>query len=126
VRTAAGIAAGGALAALARLGLGRLLDQDLLHFPWATFVANASGCFLIGLLAGLAPRLRLSPALLEAIRTGFLGGFTTFSAFSAETIGLAEAGRIPAAALYALGSIAVGYSLALLGLRLGRRGDRHA
>ena len=125
MRTAAGVAAGGALAALARLGLNLLLDPDLLRFPWATLVANAVGCLLIGLLAGYASRRNWPPALVEAIRTGFIGGFTTFSAFSVETIGLLEAGRPVDAALYALGSIALGYALTWLGLRVGRRGNGH-
>jgi len=126
VRTAAGIAAGGALAALARLELNRLLDPDLLGFPWATLAANAAGCFLIGLLVGYASGRNMPPALLEAIRTGFIGGFTTFSAFSVETIGLIEAGRTFHAALYALSSIALGYALVFLGLSVGRRGNGHA
>jgi fluoride exporter len=121
VRTVLGIAAGGALAALARIELNRLLDPNLLQFPWATLTANAVGCLLIGLLSGYASRRSLSPVLLEAVRTGFIGGFTTFSAFSVETIHMIEAGHALSAAVYVLSSIILGFALTLLGMRIGRR-----
>jgi fluoride exporter len=122
MRTALGIAAGGALAALARVGLSELLaDPNQLSFPWSTLAANAAGCLMIGLLSGYAARRSLPPALLEAIRTGFIGGFTTFSAFSVETIRLIDAGHAWSAAIYVLTSILLGFTLTLLGMRMGRR-----
>ena len=122
MKTLLGIAAGGALAALARAGLSELLtDPNRLTFPWATLAANAAGCLMIGLLSGYAARRSLPQALLEAVRTGFIGGFTTFSAFSVETIRLLDAGHAASAAVYVLTSILLGFSLTLLGLRIGRR-----
>ena len=54
-------------------------------FPWGTFAVNIAGCFLIGLLFGMANRLdHVSPAFRLLLMTGFCGGFTTFSAFTLE------------------------------------------
>jgi fluoride exporter len=122
MRTALGIAAGGALAALARLGLSELLaGPNRLSFPWSTLAANAAGCLMIGLLSGYAARRSLPPVLLEAVRTGFIGGFTTFSAFSVETVRLIDAGHALSAAIYVLTSILLGFTLTLLGMRMGGR-----
>lgn len=122
MKTLLGIAAGGALAALARAGLSELLtDPNRLTFPWATLAANAAGCLMIGLLSGYAVRRSLPQALLEAVRTGFIGGFTTFSAFSVETIRLLDAGHSALAASYVVTSILLGMGLTLLGMRMGRR-----
>jgi len=82
------VGTGGFLGAVSRYYLGGLV----LHlsggsrFPWSTLAVNLVGCFLIGLLAGTAEvRHVLSPPMRLLLLTGFLGGFTTFSAFGYET-----------------------------------------
>ena len=89
--------------------------------PWGTVAVNSAGALLIGLLAipllladqGIHP---LAPFLV----TGVLGGFTTFSAFSLDTLRLIEGGRIGAAVTYAGGSVALSLGACALGLWLGR------
>jgi CrcB protein len=78
------IAAGGVVGALARYGLAEAWPHQVGGFPWATFVTNVAGCFLIGvLLARITPR---SHQLLRPfLGTGVLGGFTTFSTFAVDT-----------------------------------------
>jgi CrcB protein len=78
------IAAGGVVGALARYGLAEAWPHQAGGFPWATFVTNVAGCFLIGvLLARITPR---SHQLLRPfLGTGVLGGFTTFSTFAVDT-----------------------------------------
>ena len=111
------VALGGALGASARYGLAlasaRLFGPD---WPVGTWAANLLGCFLIGLAIPLltADRTRL------VVVVGFLGAFTTFSTYSAETIGLWESGRVGLAAANAVGSVVAGLAAVALGLALGR------
>jgi len=85
------VAVGGALGALARWLVAEVvLDAELGEFPWGTLLVNVLGCALIGVLAPvLATRARWVVGL--GI-TGFLGGFTTYSAFAEETFALADRG----------------------------------
>jgi CrcB protein len=79
------------------------------NFPLATFIVNITGCFLIGLLIGLSLRNQvLSTSMKLLLITGFCGGFTTFSTFSAENLQMYEAGNYGTLALYTLSSIVLG------------------
>lgn len=93
----------GGFGALARHALQVLMPTHSGQFPWATFVTNTLGCALTGLLCTmLAMREGTSPLLRLAVMTGFLGGFTTFSAFAWESLELWQSGRPTQAALYVL------------------------
>ena len=61
------------------------------RFPWATLTVNVVGCFLAGMVLALALRGQLSESSRLFWMVGFLGALTTFSAFSAETLGLLQA-----------------------------------
>jgi CrcB protein len=83
-RTLVVIAAGGVVGSLARYGLAEAWPHQVGAFPWATFVTNVVGCFLIGvLLARITPQTH--PLLRPFLGTGVLGGFTTFSTFAVDT-----------------------------------------
>lgn len=115
------VAAGGALGAALRYGISRLLPST--PWPWPTLVVNVAGGFLIGLLTGwLAQR---SGADNEQIRlfaaVGVLGGFTTFSAFSLETVLMIERGRYGLAAAYCGISVVAATGALIVGLFLARR-----
>ncbi|RYZ65862.1 MAG: CrcB family protein [Proteobacteria bacterium] len=69
-------------------------------FPWTTFGINLTGSFLIGLFSGYAERQSVSEEWRMAIMVGLLGGFTTFSTFSFETLRLYENGDRVTAAIY--------------------------
>ena len=86
-------------------------------FPWATFGINIVGSFLLGLLFATVKDHATWYLLLGA---GFCGGFTTFSAFSLETLGLLERERWVEAAAYAQGSVVAGLLGAWLGVMLGK------
>ena len=112
------VALGGALGASARYGLAlgaaRLFGPE---WPVAgTWAANLLGCFLIGLAIPLVTgdRARL------VVLVGFLGAFTTFSTYSAETIALWEGGRLGLAAANAVGSVLVGLVAVAAGLAIAR------
>jgi len=89
-------------------------------FPWATLLINLSGSFLLGLLTYAAIPL-LHPRLQLALTTGFLGAYTTFSAFSLETVQLLSERMYGSAALYVAASLAFGLLLAWIGSILGDR-----
>jgi CrcB protein len=79
------IAAGGALGALARYGLGVAYPTAPTGFPWATFGINVAGCLFIGVLAVLVAEVYPDlPFLRPFVGVGFLGGFTTFSTYVAD------------------------------------------
>ena len=87
------VAAGGAVGSMARYGLGAwvLARTETWSFPIGTFIVNVLGCLIAGVLIGVAEyRNFLTPDLRLLIFTGFLGGFTTFSAFGVETVALIE------------------------------------
>ncbi|MGE3311858.1 MAG: fluoride efflux transporter CrcB [Limisphaerales bacterium] len=92
-------------------------------FPWGTLVVNGTGSFLIGLIATLTgPEGRLAAPLVvrQFFMLGFLGGYTTFSSFSLQTLQLFEAGQWARAGANVVGSVvlcllavALGHALAL-------------
>jgi len=113
------IALGGGLGALARYGLTIALPTPPGHFPWATFVTNVSGCFLIGVLMVLvAGAHRLVRPFLGV---GVLGGFTTFSTYAVEIHGLLRPGTLGIAFLYLAGTLVCALLAVLTGVRLTRR-----
>jgi CrcB protein len=103
------IAVGGALGSLARWGLTRALPHPTGTFPWATFVANVTGCALLGLLMVFVlqvwpPSRYVRPFL----GVGVLGGYTTFSTYLLDVHDLLRSGRPVTAVGYLLASLVVG------------------
>lgn len=100
------IALGGALGSVLRYVLGGAV-QRATHagFPYGTFAVNVVGCFLIGVLIKLFMNVEPAPSLRGFLIVGFCGGFTTFSTFTSEAIGLAESGAYLRAAVYVFASV---------------------
>ena len=87
-----------------------------LYFPIGTAVVNIIGCFLIGILTGLAEmRNLLSPEMRLFLLIGLLGGFTTFSTFGHETLALLRDGQL----LHAVGNVLIQVVIGLSGVWLG-------
>jgi CrcB protein len=115
------VALGGMLGASARYGVAQLLGTPEGGFPWATFVANVSGCFLLGLvLVLLLERFPPSRYLRPFLATGILGAFTTMSTYQLETVLLIKDGHPLTAAVYGLGSLAAGLVFTFAGIHAGR------
>jgi CrcB protein len=111
------VAAAGAAGAVSRYAV--LLAIGPRPVPAATLLVNVAGSFLLGLVLPLGIFGRLSPQATAAITVGFLGAFTTFSAFSWELFDLGRTQRLPTAALYLAVSVAAGVIAAALGYRVG-------
>ena len=115
--TVLAICIGASLGALARWGLGLWLTPGGL-LPWGTLAANLVGGYLIGVaIAAFQAMPQLDPVWRLLLITGFLGGLTTFSSFSAEVVEFLMAGRyglaLLAAGLHVMGSLA----MTVLGLK---------
>jgi fluoride exporter len=118
------VAVGGAIGSLGRywLGLGFAAWTDS-RFPWATLLVNVTGSLLIGAVAGLTGpdgRLASSAFTREFLMVGICGGYTTFSAFSLQTLALAQAGdwtragaNVIASVVLCLVAVWLGYLLAV-------------
>jgi CrcB protein len=103
------VALGGALGSVARYACSGLAVRWLgAGFPWGTLFVNVAGSFLIGVLAAFViadGRPALGPDARAFFMVGILGGFTTFSSFSLETLNLARDGALGAAAANVLLSL---------------------
>ncbi len=113
---------GGALGSMARYLCQRWMAEYYPHaFPFGTFVVNLSGCLLIGLFWSLTLK---GGGQLDTwklfLMTGICGGFTTFSAFTLESIGLLRENRMGFFLLYVLGSVTLGILATFAGMKLGR------
>ena len=117
IRELMAVGFGGAAGSIVRylLSGGILAGQTLLGFPVGTFTVNAAGSLLIGILLEAS----VSETLGWLLIVGFCGGFTTFSAFSADTVRLLRAGCYNAAAIYVALSVAVCIVFAALGMWIG-------
>ena len=112
--------AGGGLGAMARYFVTTTLAGKLGTFPLGTLTANVLGSFLMGLVVGVVAGRASMESFRLLAAAGFLGGFTTFSTFSAETLALIQSGQIISAAANVLLSVAVGLAACAAGLTLTR------
>ena len=116
------VALGGALGSMARYGCSGLTARFIgATFPWGTLMVNVAGSLIIGFLATLTSpdgRLLASPDARTFVMIGVLGGFTTFSSFSLETLNLARDGEW----LWASANVALSVALCLGAVWLGHVG----
>jgi fluoride exporter len=87
-------------------------------FPIGTLTVNILGCFIIGVVFGLADRGNLTQEWRLFLATGLLGGFTTFSAFSIETIGMLRDGQFWSVTAYIVASVVLGLFMTLIGISI--------
>ena len=112
---------GGGLGSLTRHAVNRAgLAMLGPGFPWWTFAVNVAGSFAICLLVGLFGGFETGNNARLFLITGFLGGFTTFSAFSLDALTLWERGQPMQAGLYVLGSVMLSLIAAAVGLMMSR------
>ena len=115
------VGGGGFLGSVARYLLGGLVlhATGAPRFPWSTLFVNVTGCLAIGILGGFAERAHVfSPATRLFLITGFLGGYTTFSALAYETFFLGREHAWVSAAANVLASVTIGLVAVWVGYRL--------
>jgi CrcB protein len=111
------IAVGGAAGSLLRYIIGGAVQRmSAAGFPIGTMFVNVSGCFLIGILLRQFLNMQVSPELRAFLIVGFCGGFTTFSTFSAETLGLIEGGEYGRATSYVILSVVLCLAATFMGM----------
>ena len=113
---------GGGIGSACRYGVstaaGRVFGDG---FAWGTLLVNLLGCLLIGFIVGLADRAIVSRTIRILLVTGFLGGFTTFSSFSLESMRMILGGSIGKGVLDIGLNVVLGLALTLAGLSLASR-----
>jgi len=110
----------GGLGAVARFVVDGLISSRIRgQVPVGTMAVNISGSLLLGLLAGLVLAAVLPPGWTLVVGTGFLGGYTTFSTASSETVRLLQAGRVWPALLSGAGTAVAALAAAGAGLSIG-------
>ena len=111
------IGAGSFMGGIFRYLLSQFIQsKTLLVFPFGTLAVNIIGCFLIGLVFGLSERGNVSTEWRLFLATGILGGFTTFSAFSYETVSLLRDGQLWYAMAYIVSSVTIGVVATFIGI----------
>jgi len=113
---------GGGMGAACRFAVSCLMNRFAVGaFPAGTVAVNLAGCFLIGLCYAFVGGRLLTPGARLFAMTGFLGGFTTFSTFSLETVNALKNGFAILALTNVAVSVIAGLLLTVLGIRVGNR-----
>ena len=115
------VAIGGAIGAAGRYLIGGWV-QSLAGsaFPAGTFFVNATGSLIIGIILGLSERGALSGQARLLLAVGLMGGYTTFSSFSYDNLGLLQDGEVARLVINMVGQLAVGLFAAYVGLVIAR------
>jgi CrcB protein len=105
-----------------RYGIQKILNpQTAAVFPTGTLLVNISGCFLIGVLLSIFSRsVSLNEEMKLLLMTGFCGGFTTFSAFTMEGIGLLKENKTALFIIYITASVVGGLLATMIGIRIAK------
>ncbi len=112
------VGVGGAVGSMVRYWVWTVVAPRSGAFPWATMAVNLTGSFLLGFLAGLLAG-RVDDVVRFGIFFGLLGGYTTFSTFSVDTIELFRVGEVIPAVMNVVLSVAIGLLAAWVGIAAG-------
>lgn len=109
---------GGGLGSLFRYGIGLYFASVDTDFPLGTFISNFIACLILGILIGIQVKENLPTNYSLLFITGFCGGFSTFSTFSAESLNLFQNQQYALGLSYIGGSILLGLLAVYLGIKL--------
>jgi CrcB protein len=111
------VALGGAIGAILRYAISLVKWQN--NFPWSTFIVNIVGCFLLGFVLALFKQHKIDNFLFLLLASGICGGFTTFSAFSLDSLTLLQNAKFLTFGFYIFTSVFLGLLATYLGLKFG-------
>ncbi|HXC56275.1 MAG TPA: fluoride efflux transporter CrcB [Rhizomicrobium sp.] len=116
------VALGGALGSLLRYAVATVIQSPASSgYPWGIFIVNITGGFLMGVIVELsALKLQITPEVRAFLTVGILGGYTTFSTFSLDSVLLIQRGAYASAAAYIVGSTVLSIGALFAGLWLVR------
>ncbi len=114
------VAVGGGIGAALRFLLDGVVKPRVPGFPVATLLINVSGSLVLGIVTGAGQAGALPLPVVAVLGTGMMGGYTTFSTASVETVQLLRSGKPRLAVLNGLGMLVVSVGAAALGLLIGR------
>jgi len=117
MQMALSIAAGGAVGSVLRWYAGQWTSTSV---PWGIWAVNILGSMLLGFVVGVYGNRTVDPAWVNGVTVGLLGGFTTFSTFTLQSVELWESGRPQWATINIVVSVVVGVAAAIGGLAAGR------
>ena len=113
------VGAGGALGSISRYLLSQFIqNKTLSQFPYGTLTVNILGCFLIGAIYAFSTRSAVNAEMRLFLATGLCGGFTTFSAFSNETVAMLRDGQLLFAGIYIAASVFCGIAATILAVAI--------
>lgn len=107
---------GGGFGAISRFGISKIISNQV--FPYATLITNIISCIILGYLLGLTIQKSLDTKMQLLLMTGFCGGFSTFSTFSAETFKLLENNQYGLACLYVMASLLICTLCIFIGIKI--------
>jgi CrcB protein len=116
------IGLGGAVGSMLRYAVQKIFQaQSAIAFPTGTLLVNIAGCFIIGILWSMVSRtLTWNEEMKLLLMTGFCGGFTTFSAFTLEGIGLLKENKTALFLIYLTASVVGGLIATFIGIRIAK------
>lgn len=109
---------GGGLGSLSRYGISKIFDYRVFDFPLSTLISNTLACLILGMLLGIELKSGITNSTKLLIITGFCGGFSTFSTFSAESLKLFTEGNYGMAIINIFGSIIICFICVFVGIKL--------
>jgi CrcB protein len=112
------VGAGGAVGSMVRYWVWTVVAPRSEGFPWATMAVNLTGSFLLGFLAGVLAG-RLDDVVRYGVFFGLLGGYTTFSTFSVDTVELLRVGETIPAVMNVVLAVGIGVLAAWVGIAAG-------